>query len=402
MAGANKAKEGQGEAASRILIVDDIEDNRYTLRRRLKRLGYLHVDEACDGREALDALAANDFDAVLLDIMMPEVNGYEVLEKLREQGRLSDPPIIVISALDEMDSVVQCIELGAEDYLTKPFNPTLLRARLHATLEKKRLRDAAARQLHIIREVFGRFVPEAVASAIVAGEGSLEPRQAVCTVLYTDIESFTTITESLGPTGVVHMLNEYFPAVIEPIERHGGVVNQFQGDAMLVTFNVPVEDPSHAENAIAAARSIAEVCASHTFGGVVNQFQGDAMLVTFNVPVEDPSHAENAIAAARSIAEVCASHTFGGVRLRTRIGVNTGAVVAGNVGSGQRMNYTVHGDAVNVAARLEAMNKEQGTTVLVSASTARMLNDTDELRRVGELTVRGKDDTVEVYSLDLD
>jgi sigma-B regulation protein RsbU (phosphoserine phosphatase) len=124
-----------------LLIVDDNEDNRYTLSRRLNRVGYKNLTMATNGREALDKLKAQPVDLVLLDIMMPDMNGYEVLEQVKATPALRDIPIIVISSLDEFESVIRCIELGAEDYLNKPFNPTLLRARVGASLEKKRLRD---------------------------------------------------------------------------------------------------------------------------------------------------------------------------------------------------------------------------------------------------------------------
>jgi sigma-B regulation protein RsbU (phosphoserine phosphatase) len=131
----------------RLLVVDDNEDNRYTLTQRLKRQGFTDVVTAEGGKEALDLLAAGSFDLVLLDVMMPEINGYEVLERLKVNPKLRNIPVIMISALDEIDSVVRCIKLGAEDYLPKPFNPVLLQARVGASLEKKRLRDAAA--LHL-------------------------------------------------------------------------------------------------------------------------------------------------------------------------------------------------------------------------------------------------------------
>ena len=125
-----------------LLVVDDNEDNRYTLVQRLRRQGYTQLSTANNGREALERLAAQPFDLMLLDVTMPEMNGYEVLERVKADPRLRQLPVIMISALDQIDSVVRCIELGAEDYLPKPFNPTLLKARVGATLEKKRLRDA--------------------------------------------------------------------------------------------------------------------------------------------------------------------------------------------------------------------------------------------------------------------
>ncbi len=128
-------------AGPALLVVDDNEDNRYTLTRRLTREGYSNLTTATNGREALELLQSKPFDLVLLDIMMPDMNGYEVLERMKADGDLRNIPVIMISALSEIDSVIRCIELGAEDYLQKPFNPTLLRARIGATLEKKKLRD---------------------------------------------------------------------------------------------------------------------------------------------------------------------------------------------------------------------------------------------------------------------
>ena len=135
-----------------LLVVDDNEDNRYTLTRRLNKEGYRNLCTANDGRAALDILKAQPFDLVLLDIMMPELNGYEVLEQMKANPALRDVPVIMISALSEIDSVIRCIELGAEDYLSKPFNPTLLRARVGATLEKKRLRDEVRASLARLEE----------------------------------------------------------------------------------------------------------------------------------------------------------------------------------------------------------------------------------------------------------
>jgi sigma-B regulation protein RsbU (phosphoserine phosphatase) len=130
-----------------LLVVDDNEDNRYTLTRRLNREGYKNLMVAKNGREALDKLKTQAFDLVLLDIMMPDMNGYEVLEQVKATPALRDIPIIMISSLDEIESVIRCIELGAEDYLNKPFDPTLLRARVGASLEKKRLRDEVRRNM---------------------------------------------------------------------------------------------------------------------------------------------------------------------------------------------------------------------------------------------------------------
>lgn len=144
---ARRATSVAGPESYALLVVDDNEDNRYTLTRRLKREGYTNIAIAGNGREALALVRSKPFDLMLLDIMMPEVNGYEVLEQMKADAKLRHVPVIMISALDEMDSVVRCIELGAEDYLPKPFNPTLLRARVNACLEKKRMRDDIMRHV---------------------------------------------------------------------------------------------------------------------------------------------------------------------------------------------------------------------------------------------------------------
>jgi class 3 adenylate cyclase len=325
--------------------------NRMKLSHSLVQQGHATV-EAVNGREALELLRAETFDLVLLDILMPEVDGFQVLREMKDDRELRDLPVIVISAMDEMDSVVRCIEMGAEEHLPKDFNPVLLNARIGACLEKKRLQDEVIEQLKFIREIFGKYVPESVAKQIVASKGMLEPKQLKATILFTDIENFTTTAESIPPKQVVQMLSEYFPAVIEPITRHGGVVNQFQGDAMLVTFNVPIEDPLHAEKAVKAASEIQEVLKGQTFAGV---------------------------------------------ELRTRIGINTGDVIAGNVGAGDRINYTVYGDAVNVAARIEQLNKELGTLVLISESTVDLLRDKNVVESMGDVSIRGKKKTMRVF-----
>ena len=342
---------GADRKLGHVLVVDDNRINRLKLSRALTQRGHT-VSEAENGRVALEMLRAELFDLVLLDILMPEVDGFQVLREMKDDIDLRDVPVIVISALEEMDSVVKCIEMGAEDHLPKDFDPVLLNARIGASLEKKRLRDEVVEQLKFIREIFGKYVPESVAKQIVASKGALEPKQLKATILFSDIENFTGTAESIPPKQVVQMLSEYFPAVIEPITANGGVVNQFQGDAMLVTFNVPVEDPRHAEMAVKSALEIQEVLKGRTFAGI---------------------------------------------ELRTRIGINTGDIIAGNVGAGDRINYTVYGDAVNIAARLEQMNKDYGTLILMSESTVELLSDKSAVEPLGELEIRGKNKLVRVF-----
>ncbi len=205
-----------------------------------------------------------------------------------------------------------------------------------------------------IRDQFGRFVPEAVAAAILAEDGDLTPTTTEATVLFTDIEKFTTVAEGLRPEEVVGLLNEYFSAAVEILEQHKGVITQFQGDAILATFNVPARDPQHAANAVSAAIELQRLMAGRTFAGL---------------------------------------------RLGIRIGVNTGLLVAGNVGAAGRLNYTVHGDAVNLAARLEQVNKEHGTRIIVADSTVRQAPGFP-YRELGSVTVRGKENPVVISTVE--
>ncbi len=200
-----------------LLVVDDNEDNRFTLTHRLKRQGYTNIAAAVNGREALDLLRAGRFDLVLLDIMMPDLNGYQVLEQLMADERLRHIPVIMISAVDELDSVIRCIEMGAEDYLPKPFNPTLLKARLGACLEKKRLRDQVMayldrveQELRTARELQMSMVPSTfplpTAALPVEIAAAMEPARQVGGDLYdfftTDHGMFCFVVGDVSDKGV--------------------------------------------------------------------------------------------------------------------------------------------------------------------------------------------------------
>ena len=222
-----------------------------------------------------------------------------------------------------------------------------------------RARTTLRRQLEAERDrsmlsgIFGRFVPQAIVNAMLAGRGALAPIEREATVLFADIAGFTEMTERAGPVRTVEILNAYFDEVTRIIGANNGIVTQFQGDAVLATFNVPVEDAGHARNAVKAAREVLD-CVS--------------------------------------------GREFAGERIRVRIGINTGLLVAGNVGGGGRQSYTVHGDTVNLAARLEALCKEHGTSLLLTATTAKALPEA-ELVAVGDIAVRGFTEPVTVYSI---
>ncbi len=209
------------------------------------------------------------------------------------------------------------------------------------------------RDRELMRETFGKYVPHSIADKILADRGVLAPQMRLTTTLFTDIVGFSTVSESMDPEALIGLLNEYFAVLIEPISRYGGVIHQFQGDAILATYNLPAADPEHAVHAVQAALDIQQALRDRRFGD--------------------------------------------GVALATRVGINTGTAVCGTVGSGGRLGFTVHGDDVNLAARIEQMNKELGTRILVAESTVRLAGDRFEFSRVGEVPVRGRTSGVVVY-----
>ncbi|MEQ9491758.1 MAG: adenylate/guanylate cyclase domain-containing protein [Alphaproteobacteria bacterium] len=224
---------------------------------------------------------------------------------------------------------------------------------MHRTRQTVRRQLEAEREMVTVSQIFGQFVPEVVARSMIEDKGVLDPVERQATVLFIDIAGFTRLTENKGPRGTVDILNAYFDTATEIISRQNGVVTQFQGDAILAVFNVPVENDAHARCAFDAAVEILE--------------------------------------------KVRAS-TFAGQQLAVRIGVNSGPLVAGNVGGGGRHSYTVHGDTVNLAARLEALNKQYGTSLLVSQATAMLLSDID-LQWIGETDISGYSGKIGIYTL---
>lgn len=335
----------------RILVVEDNRMNRLMLARGLEQQGH-EAAFAEHGRQALAMLAAEDFDLILLDIDMPEMNGYQVLEHLAADVHRRDLPVIMISAVDEIDSVVRCIEMGAEDYLTKPFNPVLLKARVDASLEKKRLRDEQ-------RALFCKFASDEVVEELLNSGFSLGGRLVEATVLFSDIRSFTTIAESTSPQDTIELLNDYFSLMFEAIAGEGGVVNQMIGDGLMCLFGAPLPLEDHHRRAVRSARRMMELV-------------GD-----FN---------KNQVESNR-------------VQIRIGIGIASGPVVAGCVGTQQRATYTCIGDTVNLAARLETHTKVVGQPILIEENTYLGLNGDMAVVPQGEVTLKGKTRAVKVFSV---
>ncbi|HWM76431.1 MAG TPA: response regulator [Methylomirabilota bacterium] len=205
-----------------LLVVDDNRVNRLLVARTLEQFGH-RIAFAENGRQALEVLRNRLADLVLLDIEMPGMNGYQTLEALRADPKLRDIPVVMMSSVDNIDSVARCIEMGAEDYLFKPVNAVLLRARVAASLEKKRLRDQQ-------RELFRKFATAEVAEELLTTGFALGGKYVDATVMFSDIRSFTSLVESRGPVETIELLNSYYTLMFDAIGGQGGVVNQMVGE----------------------------------------------------------------------------------------------------------------------------------------------------------------------------
>jgi class 3 adenylate cyclase len=343
-------REGRGSGA-RLLVVDDNKVNRLLLSRNLELQGH-RVATAENGRVALAMLRQEPFDLVLLDIEMPEMNGFEVLGELVADRRLRDLPVIVTSSLEGLDNVVRCIELGAEDYLAKPVNPVLLEARIGASLEKKRLRDQQ-------KELMSRFATPEVADDLQASGFAIGGKRVLATVMFSDIRGFTPLAESQPPEETIALLNAYYSLMFDAITGQGGIVNNILGDGLMAIFGAPLPLADHSEAAVRAALEMIE------------------MVELFNV--------EQASA--------------GKPEIRIGIGIASGEMVAGYTGTNQRAAYTCIGDTVNTAARLEAHTKVAQRAILVDEATRDALGATVPVEALGPVAIRGKVHPVNVFAV---
>jgi class 3 adenylate cyclase len=337
-----------------ILIADDNRVNRLLLGRGLEQQGHTVVF-AEHGREALELLRRGQFDLMLLDVLMPELDGYQVLAELKLDRHLREIPVVMTSSLDELDSVVKCVQMGAEDYLTKPINAVLLNARITASLEKKRLRDQQ-------RELISKFATKEVAEDLLTSGFSLGGKHLDASAMFCDIRSFTSIVQGQEPAETIELLNDYYTLMMDAIGGEGGVVNQMVGDGLMAIFGAPLPRDDHRQRAVLAARQMVELIR------VFNEEQ-----------------------AARDKLEI----TIG-------IGIASGRVVAGYTGTQHRATYTCVGDTVNVAARLESHTKVVNRPILIDEHTRRGLDDVIAVEPQAELVLTGKTQPVKVYAVHVD
>jgi adenylate cyclase len=339
------------ESGARLLVADDNKVNRLLLGRSLEQLGH-RVAMAENGRVALEMLRRESFDLLLLDMEMPEMSGFQVLEQMVADLQLRDLPVIVTSSLEGVANVARCIELGADDYLPKPVNPVLLRARINSSLEKKRLRD---QQKALVR----RFATSEVAEDMQRSGFALGGKRIAGTVMFCDIRGFTSITEAQSPEETIELLNTFYTLMFDAITGAGGVVNQMVGDGLMSIFGAPLPLADPCGSAVRAAREMIE------------------LIEMLNVERQ----------------------AGGRMPLKIGVGIATGDMIAGYTGTHARATYTCIGDAVNLAARLEAHTKVAQRPILIDGDTAAALGGTPALEPLGPVQLKGKAATVEVFAV---
>jgi class 3 adenylate cyclase len=363
-----------------ILVVDDDPVERRMLTHLLERDGH-RVDTAADGRQALERLHAEPFDLVLLDVLMPEMDGYEVLAHLKDDDVLRHLPVLMITALDDVGSAVRCIELGADDYLLKPFDAVVLQARIRASLSKKRLHDLESQHLAELARLnrrlearieeqmselvrtgeLRRFLPQHVADGLL--EGELEPEEAFArrkiTSLFADMVGFTDLSESLEPEELALVLNDYLREMSALAVAHGGALDNFIGDGLMVVFGAPLPSQEGAQ-ALAAVRT--------AFGMRDRARELAAEVRGRGIPAD----------------------------LQIRVGINTGHCTVGVFGSELLQSYTAIGTPINLAARLQAEAPRDG--ILCGFSTHALIQERVRARALS-MTVRGIAGPIEAYEI---
>lgn len=364
-----------------VLVVDDDPVTRSILSRTLEEKGH-QVTTAEDGPQALELVRSEAVDVILLDVLMPKMDGYQMLERLKSDPKKRHIPVIMVTGLDDIGSAVRCIELGADDYLSKPIDPVLLGARINAGLTKKRLFDLEMRHLEEVDRLnrrlearveeqmaelvrtgeLKRFLPHQVAEGLLAGQLSPDEgfERRKVTLLFADMVGFTDLSDTLESEELSEVLNEYLREMTAVAVSHGGTLDNYIGDGLMVLFGAP----KRAEESVQAWA---------------------ALRAAFTMRMR----AEELTAAIRGRGIPA--------DLRVRVGINTGHCMVGVFGSDVMRAYKAVGFAVNVAARLQS-EAEPGT-VLAGFRTYALIKDRVVAEEREPLTLKGAARPVEAWEI---
>jgi len=336
-----------------ILVADDEPEIREFLADVLGESGH-EVSVATDGEEALRMVEAGDFDLVLLDLGLPKLSGFRVLERLEASGQLHHLPVIVVTGRRKVQDAVRCIEYGADDFLSKPVRIELLHARVNSCLERKRLREAE----------FQQFFPPQLARQFARHPDlrDLEGKFAEVSLLFCDIRGFSSISERLGPRETVGWLRGVMSELSGCVIDNGGVLVDYAGDELMAMWGAPTEVPDHAERAcVTALEMLTRIPAlNQTWSGIIG-----------------------------------AETNFG-------IGINTGKALVGNIGTDRKFKYGPLGNAVNLASRVQGVTKKLKTNLLITEATRKALPSSSfagRIRRICKVRVVNIDEPVELYEI---
>lgn len=342
----------------KILAVDDNPDNVQMIADIVEMLGH-DVARAFDGSQALNAIEADQPDLVLLDVNMPGMSGFDVVERLKSDERTARIPIILLTALSQVEQRVKGLGLGADDYLTKPFSPRELAARIETRLRAKADTDGLLETQQLIRQTFQRFVAPSVVEQMLQNPESIElgGHLQEVTVLFADIENFTSLAECTEPAELLGVLNKYHELIVEIVLTNGGTIDKFIGDAVMALYNTPLPQEDHPARAVTTASEIIRA---------LPQFHQQ-------FPAE--------------------------FKLKINFGIHSGSAIVGNVGSPEIMDFTAVGDTVNVASRLQSLS-ENGQ-ILISEATHLHIGEATQSQYIGPIQVKGRTRPISVYEIRL-
>ncbi len=346
--------------SARILLVEDDEIQGEILKSLLEQQQYI-VEYCVDGRSAIAASEKKQFDLAFIDIYLPDISGLDVLDNLRASPRYANTPILMMTADATEDTSVLALVKEADEVLIKPLRHSefLLKAKLwlDRQLERLKLKEANSR-LEAQSKIMAQYFSDDVIEKIMASGTMMHPELVTATVMFFDLRSFTALSEKLDPVNVADLLNIIFTDLMDLIFSHGGSVNKFIGDAIMATFGAPLSQGNDALNAVRCALAIRD------------------SMELFN-QVRPAYLSEN---------------------IGYGMGIATGTVFSGTVGSFRRLEYTVLGDTVNVASRLESLNKISHTNVLIDGKTHERVENLVECRRIRfQEKIRGKSQEVEIF-----
>lgn len=340
----------------KILVAEDNPDSRQLVTDIIIAMGHEPV-ASNDGREALQDIHFHLPDLAILDVDMPGINGFDLCQIIKRDVKTSHIPVLMLTARADVENKVHGLGLGADDYLSKPFNPRELMARIETRLRAKHESDHLRSNQEMILQTFSRFVSASVVDqllndpSLVRLGGTLQE----VTVLFADLEGFTALSENLHPEKLLSILNKYHALVVNIIQGYQGTIDKFLGDGVMALFNTPLQQPNHAQLAVEAALAIRH------------------QLSQFHAQVEPQE------------------------RMKINFGIHTGMAVVGNVGTLDIMNYTAVGDTVNLASRLQDLS--HNSQILISDATYNLVHDRIKANEIGKIHVKNRVEAVMTYEV---